>query len=100
MTSNDVVQNDRNPQAAIYPAGNLDNLDPRLAEEGGSSLKVSSSFHPVQHEQYKLWLNDEKNVEFFKRTPRYLKKMQEDQRIKAMNGMRINRKTKVKRVQR
>ena len=40
-----------------------------LDQEGGS-LKASSSFHPVEHGTYNLWLNDEKNLKFFSDTPK------------------------------
>ena len=34
-----------------------------------SQLKASSSFHPVQQASYNLWLNDDKNINFFNKSP-------------------------------
>ena len=79
-TSNDVVAK---REEVVEPAG----------KELGNSLRAESSFHPLQHGQYNLWLDNEKNEEFFRKTPRYLKKMQESQMVKNMN----NRSRKVRR---
>lgn len=79
MTSNDVP-----PQNSME--------EPMNNGEMGNSLKVSSSFHPVQHQKYNLWLNSQNNEDFFNKTPKYLKKMEPGkQYIPKTKGSKILR---------
>lgn len=85
MTSNDVV-----PQTNLGSAVNGGEAIP--ARDLGNSLKASSSFHPVQHQKYNLWLNDDKNTDFFNKTPRYLKKMEQGNNYQPkVKGSRLMR---------
>lgn len=86
MTSNDVPP----PNGRNFNNPNRNNEVAGPDHELGNSLKATSSFHPVQHQKYNLWLNDDKNTDFFNKTPRYLKKIDEGKRyIPKTKGSRV-----------
>jgi len=77
MTDNDVV--DTNP---IYKPAAKNAIN---SGNDSQSLKVSSSFHPIEYDNYNLWLNDGANLNFFKPTENMKKKA--TGRIRKLKGV-------------
>ena len=83
MTDNDVERHNGLP----YKEQQGQELD-RYEEEGDNgSLKVDSSYHPIEHGSYNLWLNDESNLNFFKSSVSQENRNSQSRKVRKLNKM-------------
>ena len=83
MTDNDVERHNGLP----YKEEQGQELEGYQNEEDNGSLKVDSSYHPIEHGSYNLWLNDESNLNFFKSSVSQENRNSKPRKVRRLNKM-------------
>ena len=83
MTDNDVERHNGLP----YSEKQGQELQGYQEEGDNGSLRIESSYHPIEHGSYNLWLNDESNLNFFKSSVSQENKNSKSMKIRKLEKM-------------